>query len=363
MTGVAEQLIVPHNRLTFGEAEARAVAEVVASGQWAGGPRVQALERELGRRARRSHAIGVASGLAALRLGLKALGVGRGDEVIVPAYSCVALANAVLALGTTPVVADVGDDWNLDPRAVADARTGRTRAVIAVNTFGAPAAVASLGQNGLVVIEDCAHGFGLRVADGVLGGRTDVAVLSFHATKLVGAGEGGALVTDRAEVASAARAWRDYTNEPPDGTRLNDKLSDVHAAIALCQLERLDAMIAARDARAQRYHARLAPLSRSTGAFRLPALATARVWYRYAIELTEHGAADVVDALRRLGVGADRPVVDWRPAAGRPCPTADRAYARVVSLPLYPTLRDDEQERVCEALGAVLAGPRRGGAA
>jgi perosamine synthetase len=353
LTGVAE-LAVPHNRLTFGEAEARAAAEAVVSGQWAGGPRVQALERRLGHRAGRAHAIGVASGLAALRIGLKALGVAHGDEVIVPAYSCVALANAPLALGASPVVADVLDDWNLDPSAVAAARTGRTRAVIAVNTFGAPADVASLRRLGLAVIEDCAHGFGLGVADGVLGGRGDLAALSFHATKLLGAGEGGAVVTDRTDAAEIARAWRDYGNEPPDGTRLNDKLSDVHAAIALCQLERLDEMIAAREARAERYEARLSPLARRTGAFRLPAWPASRVWYRYAIELTERSAGDVVSAMRRLGVGADRPVTDWRSPGGPPCPAADRAYARVVSLPLYPTLRDDEQDRVAEVLESVL---------
>lgn len=359
MTGGATPPAVPHNRLTFGEAEARAAADAVASGQWAGGPRVQALEVALARRARRAHAVGVASGLSALRLGLKALGVERGDEVIVPAYACVALANAALALGASPIAAEVGADWNVDPRAVAAVRTSRTRAVIAVNTFGVAADVASLGRTGLSVIEDCAHGFGLAVADGVMGGRADLAVLSFHATKLIGAGEGGAVVTDRAEAAEVVRTWRDYGDEPPDGTRLNDKLSDVHAAIAGCQLERLEAMIAAREARAQRYEARLATVAQRTGAFRLPAGPAPRVWYRYAIELTERDAADVVDALRQRGIGAARPVTDWRPAGGRACPTADRAYARLVSLPLYPTLRDDEQERVCDALEVVLGRARR----
>jgi perosamine synthetase len=360
VTGVAGRLAVPHNRLTFGEAEARAVADAVASGQWASGPRVQALERRLGRRAARAHAVGVASGLAALRLGLKALGVARGDEVIVPAYACVALANAVLALGASPILADVGDDWNIDPRAVAAARTSRTRAVIVVNTFGTPADVMSLRGLGVPVIEDCAHGFGLAVADGVLGGRGDLAALSFHATKLLGAGEGGAIVTDRSDTADVVLAWRDYGDEPPDGTRLNDKLSDIHAAIALCQLDRLDEMIAAREERAQRYQARLAATAQRTGAFRLPARPAPRVWYRYAIELTDRTAAEVVNGMRRLGVGVDRPVTDWRPAGGPRCPTADRAYARVVSLPLYPTLRDDEQERVYEALEAVLGGPGLG---
>jgi len=161
-------------------------------------------------------------------------------------------------------------------------------------------------------------------------------------------------------VAESVRAWRDYGDEPPDGTRLNDKLSDVHAAIAGAQLERLDSMIAARQARAQRYHARLEATARRTGVFLLPATsrehaAAPRVWYRYVIELGDRAAADVVSDLRERGIGAARPVTEWRPAGGSACPTADRAYARLVSLPLYPTLRDDEQERVCDALEAVVA--------
>jgi perosamine synthetase len=255
------------------------------------------------------------------------------------------------------VAADVTDEWNLDPRDVTAVRTGRTRAVIAVNTFGAPADVTALRRTGVPVIEDCAHGFGLAVADGVLGARGDLAALSFHATKLIGAGEGGAVVTDRADIGGVVRAWRDYGDEPPDGTRLNDKLSDIHAAIALCQLDRLDAMIAARRTRAERYAARLAPVAARTGAFRLPARPTARVWYRYAIELHGRAADGVVEAMRRLGIGAARPVTDWRPSGGRPCPVADRGYTHVVSLPLYPTLRDDEQDRVCQALETVLGGP------
>jgi dTDP-4-amino-4,6-dideoxygalactose transaminase len=231
-------------------------------------------------------------------------------------------------------------------------QTSRTRAVIAVNTFGVPADLASLRRLGAPVIEDCAHGFGLAVTDGVLGGRGDLAALSFHATKLLGAGEGGAVVTDRADVAEVVRAWRDYGDEPPDGTRLNDKLSDVHAAIAACQLERLDEMIAARQARARRYQTRLSPAAQRTRAFRLPTWVASRVWYRYAIELSDRTAVEVVEGMRRLGIGAARPVTDWRPAGGPACPVADRAYARVVSLPLYPTLSEDEQERVCEALEA-----------
>jgi dTDP-4-amino-4,6-dideoxygalactose transaminase len=230
--------------------------------------------------------------------------------------------------------------------------------VVAVNTFGAPADCAALRRLGLPVVEDCAHGFGLAVDGGVMGARGDLAVLSLHATKLIGAGEGGAILTDRPGPAAVTRAWRDYVNEGPDGTRLNDKLSDIHAAIALCQLDRLDAMLSARAARARAYHARLAAVAARDGRVRLPDPAAPRVWYRYAIEVTDRPAGEVVSALRRLGIGADRPVCDWRTPAAPPAPVADRAYAHVVSVPIYPTLTDEEQTRVCDAVESVLGGRR-----
>src|SRR5690349_10650387 len=118
--------MIPHNRLTFDENEVKAVAEVVRSGYWAGGPQVLRLEATLAKLVGVQFAVGVGSGLSALRLALKSLGVGAGDEVIVPAYSCVALPNAVLSLQAMPVPVDVqAPDWNIDPKAVESALTIR----------------------------------------------------------------------------------------------------------------------------------------------------------------------------------------------------------------------------------------------
>ena len=134
--------IVPHNRLTFGDAECDAVLRVVRSGQWAQGPRVEELENTLAQMAGVKHAVCVASGLAALRLSLGALKVRAGDSVLVPAYSCVALANSAMACGAAPVPVDIeGAFWTLDPKSCVQLASASTRAAIAVNTFGAPADV------------------------------------------------------------------------------------------------------------------------------------------------------------------------------------------------------------------------------
>ena len=193
---------VPHNRLTHGRQEELAVAAVVASGQWAGGGRGEELERRLAERAGVPFAICVGSGLAALRLSLRALGVGRGSRVVVPAYSCVALANAALSLGAEPVAVDVTPGtWNLD--AAAAARQQASAAVV-VHTFGCRANLADYRDSAGATIEDCAHAFGLPG----LGAGSDVAILSFYATKLIGAGEGGAVLTSSEEIAASVRAHR-----------------------------------------------------------------------------------------------------------------------------------------------------------
>lgn len=346
---------VPHNRLTFGPEELRAVADVVCSGHWAAGPRLAELERAFAEHARVTWAVGVGSGLAALRLALKGLGVGPGDEVIVPAYSCVALANAPLALVATPVPVDVRDlDWNLDPRAARRALTPRTRAVISVNTFGAPAPVEELRDLNVPIVEDCAHGFALDPAGRPVADRSDAAVLSLRATKLIGGGEGGAVLTNRRELADFVRAWRDYADHSPDPTRLNDNMTDLEAALALCQLRRLSAALAARSRLAQRYHACLAREAERTGAFRVPPPSASRVWYRYVVEVTAVPAATVVERLHRRGIRAERPVTDWRPPGAPTAPLADCAYQRLVSLPLYPALEPHEQAAVCAAFTAVL---------
>ncbi|HOE66244.1 MAG TPA: DegT/DnrJ/EryC1/StrS aminotransferase family protein [Candidatus Hydrogenedentes bacterium] len=342
---------IPHNRLTHGEPESLAVAETLASGRWAQGPRVAALENALCTAGGVAHAACVASGVSALRLALLALGVGPGARVIVPAYSCVALANAVLACGAEPALADVDPEtWNISPETLHRAmQAGPVAAIIAVNTFGAPAPIRALrAVCDVPIVEDCAHAFGMIAENAPLGARGDAAVLSFYATKLMGAGEGGAVLTSRRAIAERVAQWRDYGDQPAQGGRLNDKMTDFEAALALCQLDRLPRMLAARQALAQRYAARLAPYAASAG-FVLPAMEAPRVWYRYVVGLRRQDARRIIAAMHDAGVHAVHPVTDWRRPGDASCPNADAAYRSLISLPLYPTLTEPEQDRAAEA--------------
>ncbi len=342
--------IIPHNRLTFGSAEYEAVEQTIRSGHWAQGPRVQELEAVLSRMSRVEHAVCVASGFSALRLSLGALGLRSSDSVVVPAYCCVALANAVLSWGATPVAVDIEPlSWNLCQKDCCTAIASRwPRSVIAVNTFGMPAEIAEIVDRGASVIEDCAHAFGITAGGKWLASRAQVGVLSFYATKLIGGGEGGAVLTNSSEIADYVRSARDYGDQAAAAHRMNDKMNDLEASLVLTQLQRLPELIAAREAIARRYIDKLSGPSLGR-LYRLPTDSKERVWYRFVVEMLTKSAEAVVNKVERLGVCAAIPVNDWRGEGSPPSPVADRAYRRLVSLPLYPTLTASEQDRVVEA--------------
>ncbi len=177
-----------------------------------------------------------------------------------------------------------------------------------MNTFGAAAPVDELAKLGPPVIEDCAHGFGASDGKFPLGSRGRAAILSFYATKLIGAGEGGAVLTRDPALAGFVRDWRDYGDKAADKTRLNDKMTDLEAALAWCQLQRLDTLIDLRRRKAERYHEILGKLARQTAAFRLPPRDGQAVWYRYVVALRRGSLPDIVAAMRASGVHVDLPV-------------------------------------------------------
>lgn len=346
---------VPHNRLTFGEEEERAVSEVIKSGYWAQGPKVAELESKLSEVSDVSHAVCVGSGLGALRLAMLGLGVSSGDEVIVPGYSCVAVANATLALGAKPVAADIRKgDWNIDPSSVEKLISPNTKAIVAVHMYGSPAPIKELKDFGIPIIEDCAHAFGDSVKNMNFGSLGDVAILSFYATKLMGAGKGGALLTRDEGVAEKVREFRFYCDQPMNAAKLNDFMTDIEAAIALCQLERLPEMISARKGIAQRYDAELKTLSEESQLFSLPDITTDRIWYRYTVEMTSVTAQKMIDSLGQFGIHAERPAEDWREGDAKDLPVSSTAYDHIVSLPCYPTLTENEQAMVCDAFKKVI---------
>jgi dTDP-4-amino-4,6-dideoxygalactose transaminase len=341
----------------LGEAELAAIAEVLESGQLTMGPRVGEFEAELARACEVEHAAAVSSGTAALHLAVLALGIGGGDEVIVPAYTFPATANVVALAGARPVLVDVDPEtMNLRPEAVADAVTERTRAVLVVHLFGRPAPweqVAAAVPEGVLLLEDAAGALGARRGGRACGGLGRLACLSFHPRKIVTTGEGGAVTTDDAELAGAIRTMRHHgwsgAEMPAPG--LNYRLSDVLCALGIPQLRRLESLLEERERLAGLYAERLSEQAE------VPSVddGDRHGWQAYVVQLDRRDEA--LEVLRGAGIEAQIGTYALhRLAAYRdqgPFPGADAVYERALALPFHNRLTDQEVERVCAVLTAL----------
>jgi dTDP-3-amino-3,4,6-trideoxy-alpha-D-glucose transaminase len=320
-----------------------AVTRVVRSGVYLFGPELEAFERELAALTGRGHAVGVSSGTDALRLSLVALGVGPGDEVLVPAFTAVPTAAAVCATGATPVFVDVDPDTaSIDVTAARAAVTDRTRAVIPVHLYGRPAQWPDLG---VPVVEDAAQAFGaLDPASGAA-----AVACSFYPTKnLGGIADGGAVLTDDPDVAARLRLLRAHGHTGDYEHTLiatNARLSDVAAAALRVGLPRVDADNVRRREIAARYRAAA------------PALRWQAEHPRHVYHLCVARVADR-DAFRRalpFDTAIHYPrALTTQPAYASftrtPCPQAERWAAECVSFPCFPEMTDDEIEAVCRAI-------------
>ena len=361
--------MIPLARPVLGDAEERAVLEVLRSGQLSLGPRVPAFERAFAERLGVTHASAVSSGTAALHLALRAVGVGQGDEVVTSPFSFVASANVILYEQAKPVFADIDPvTLNLDPDAAAAAITGRTAALLPVHIFGYPADVPALEAHGLPIVEDACEALGARHADGTpVGGRGHPAAFGFYANKQLTTGEGGMLTMSSAEHKERVDSERNQGRAPDmgwlDHDRLgfNYRLTDVACAIGLAQLERLDALLAARAQVAGWYRAALAE-----SPVELPCEdhgGNVRGWFVFVVQLPRGvDRDDTIRALLERGVQSKPylPAIHlmslYRELGHREgeFPVCENVAARSVALPFYPQMTEGEVAQVAEALGTVI---------
>jgi dTDP-4-amino-4,6-dideoxygalactose transaminase len=355
----------------IGPEEVAAVTETLTSGWLTSGPRAEELERRLAELTGAKHALAVASGTAAMHLSLVGLGIGSGDEVITSPITWPATANVIVHAGATPVFVDVRDnDLNIDPELAAAAVTERTKAILPVDLAGQPADLDPLLELGLPVVEDAAHAIEAEYRGRQIGSVAHATCFSLYATKNVAAGEGGAITTDDDVLADELRELRLMRRS--HGSRYDVRragfkanLSDILAAIALCQLDKIEVHAEIRQRQVEAYDAAVADLSGITPLARNPR--DRHSLHLYVVRIDPDAAGADRDAyqtaLAEENIGTSihflpvHTLTYYRERFPQPAPlpVAERAGREVLSLPLSPAHSDEDIADAVDALRRVHA--------
>jgi len=343
-----------------------AFQRVMRSGQFIGGPEVEAFEREAAAYLGVEHAIGVNSGTDALVIALRALGIGPGDEVITTPFSFFATAESISNVGAEPVFVDIDErTFNIDPTKIEAAITPRTKAILPVHLYGRPAdmdAIAAIAErHGLKVIEDCAQSFGATWRGRKTGTIGDAGAYSFFPSKNLGAfGDAGLIATNDGDIAQRARMLRAHGSKRKYHNELlgyNSRLDALQAALLRAKLPHVDAWNEGRRVAAKRYGELIADVPGVT----TPEIVDGHVFHQYTIRIQDADRDTVQRRLTEAGIGTmvyypvpqDRLPV-YRGKEGR-CPISDTLARQVLSLPIGPTIPPEHQERVAEELRRSLA--------
>ena len=356
--------MIPIARPQMGEEEKERVWEAMASGSLAQGPRVRELEEQFAAFVGAGHAVATSSGTTALHLALLGYDIGAGDEVITVPFTFIASANSILYTGARPVFVDIDErDFCIDPSLIEAAITERTKAILPVSLYGQPADMEAVNEiaerRGLAVVEDAAQAHGAAIGER-RSGTWGAGTFSFYPTKNMTTGEGGMITTDDGELAERVRLLREHgmkVRYHHDVVGYNFRMTDISAAIGLAQLPKLPAFNERRRAIAARYDAELRGVI--TPSVR-PGVTHA--YHQYTLRVNERDA--FAEALKARGVGSaiyyPIPVHRQKPflAIGyghETLPVTERLTAQVLSIPVHPSLSDDEVSAVIDAVNATAA--------
>jgi perosamine synthetase len=342
--------MIPHSKVVLDEGDLASVTRLLRSGLLTQGKYVSALEEKAASLIKVSHAAAVSSGTAALHLSLLALGVGEGSEVIIPSYVCTALLNAVNYVRATAVLVDIDPaTYNITIEGIKEAITRKTRAIIIPHMFGLPADIEPIVSLGIPVIEDCAHSAGAKFRGRYTGSFGLLSVFSFYATKMLGAGEGGMVLSNERDLIETVRDLREYDEKRSYTVRYNYKMTDIQAALCESVLNKLPSFIQKRKEIARIYDNGLRYVDA-----KVPVVPGGRehVYYRYVVSLDD--PLPFMEEMEKKGVECRRPV--FKPLHKylqlSDYPMTDSAWEKAVSIPIYPSLK---REEVCLIVDAVKA--------
>jgi perosamine synthetase len=380
--------VLPYGRQTIDAQDIAAVVEVLQSDWLTTGPKVREFESRMAEQVGVAHAVAVSNGTAALHAIMHAIGIGPGDEVIVPTLTFAASANCVVYQGGTPVFADVDPDTLLlDPQAVEAAITERTKAIIAVDYAGQPCDYDRLqaiaDQHDIALVADACHSLGGTYNERPVGSLALASAFSFHPVKLMTTGEGGMIVTDDDALAERMRIFRnhgistDHHQRQSAGTwhyemrslGFNYRLSDLQCALGISQLNKLDGWIRRRQEIAAQYDTAFAALPQIQPLTVRQEASSAYHLYviRWIAELSEIDRAAAFSQLRDSGLAVN---VHYQPVHLHPfyreqyatqigqCPVAEAAYEQMISLPMFPAMSDVDVDRVIKTVSELTSNAR-----
>jgi perosamine synthetase len=367
---------IPLSAPDITDQEISAVTEVLRSSRLSLGPKTKEFEHAIAEYVGAKHAVAVSSGTAALHLCIRAIGIGEGDEVIVPSFAFIAVANAIRYERGTPVFVDIDPEtFNLDPSQIEAAITPRTKAIIVVHTFGCPADLAAIVEiatrHSLFLIEDACEAIGAEFDGRRVGVLGDLGIFAFYPNKQITTGEGGVVVTQDAKLATLINCLRNHGRSESgdwfEHTQLgyNYRISEINCALGCEQLRRLDAILARREAIAEEYNRRL----RDVPALGLPFVTVPRrkiSWFVYVVALSsEFSEVDrdwIVEQMKNRGVGVGRyfaPIhlqPTYRTTRHRALSlnVTEHISARVLALPFFNMIQSNQMDEVCQILVQLI---------
>lgn len=348
---------IPHSQPSLGQKEAEAAGRVIMSAYIAQGKEVFRFEQALAARIGVPCAVSTSSGTAALHLTLLAMGIGPGDQVIIPSYVCTSLLHAVNYTGAEAVLAEIiPETYNMSPEDVEKKINPRSKAIILPHMFGAPADTEAFLSFNIPLVEDCAQSLGGMQKGKMLGSIAHAAVFSFYANKVITTGEGGMVLSRSEDLTARIRDLRDYDNKTGYKIRYNYKMTDIQAAVGLVQLQRLDEFTTRRKNIAEQYYQYLNHARTADAGIRLPHSDPGRIYYRFPVEIGKNADA-LIRNMQKQGIACPRPVHCplHRCLEQDAFPQTEKIWKNTVSLPIYPKLSDAEVRYTAEMLMKLAA--------
>lgn len=350
--------MIPHNKPTVEDDDIKSVVDTLNSKWIAPGEKVKEFESELAKYLSNDGYVAVVdSGTSALHLALLALGIKRGEEVILPTYVCTAVLNAVNYTGATPVLTDINSyDFNISYEDTVKKMTDKTRAMIIPHMYGIPADIDKFLELGIPIIEDCAQSLGARFKNQKVGTFGGISMFSFYATKLLTTAKGGAIYSKNKELTDSIHDLIKFDYRSTYKIRYNYHLSDFQAALGLSQLKKLDNFIKRRKEIAERYN-EVIGRKKCASVIEIPT-SKENVWYRYVI-ISEKNIERIKEEFLKNGMEVINPLEHWELLHNylhfdkEDFPNAERITKKTISVPIYPSLTDEKILKIEKAIDNI----------